>query len=963
MKNIFYIISVGIIVGFIAFAGMLQVAHAETRLVGTTFISTDTVWDKSGSPYILSDDVLIDSGAELVVGPGVEIYGPGKGQKDILVVGGTLRVGGRPDARVSMHDFDGIYAQEDGTVILEYVDIRDTTKAIHIDGSRAVIATSTISGSESYGIQSRSSGLAVWDSVITKNAEGIHINYSPGIFQVRGDGRLVEEIGGIGNALDDIPLGTNSVTVTNSIIEDNGSAGVVNQDWVQAQMINNWWGSAGGPGLSVGTSVSDNVEFDPWLTEKPVFEAVKSRCCSSVLFIPGLEASRIYRNESDALGVVHKNQLWEPNRNADVRKLFMNPNGSSTDSTIYVGDPIDKALGISGIYGSFMKYLDDMRDGGTIEEWKSYGYDWRKPIVEVVAGSERRSTTTDSLITILESMATRSKTGKVSIVAHSNGGLVAKYFVKTLVDIGKESLIDSVISVAVPYLGTPQAILGLLHGDNQSIAGGLILKQSIARELGLNMPSAYPLLPSSEYFSRVFGPSIAFASTTIAGINDGSYPKNIDTYDAQKAFILDKSKSRNVSVSSKLSMPIEGNVLLMNAAETLHTILDPFSWPTTIAKWAIVGWGNRTAKGVVYSDKTTCKSVGGGVDCVVTPIYTATTTSSGDGTVVVPSASYGAGEVVSIDLPAQRVIDGKYIEHANILEASTTKSILGSILSTPQESSGKIKKMVDRLSRLPGVTIGEPDASMNKSFLVISTHSPVELHVYDKNGNHTGPTSPPSGISFEGDDQVLDDDLYDFFEEGVPGSSFEMHEGDSGDESFITLIDDHVEPYTVTIDGTGVGTFDYVVERIDDDVIIDRVEYVGVPVNPLTVATSTVMTISGSISSSKSLASSTILKVDFDGNGSVDLSPRPGIGGDFITHFESLKQVIRGLIGESQRSKNMMRRIDRLEDLYRKGKIEKIRDVARKSEMAIMHKNSRMLTVDEKNRVIEMIDLFIARYE
>src|SRR6185295_15310968 len=103
---------------------------------------------------------------------------------------------------------------------------------------------------------------------------------------------------------------------------------------------------------------------------------------------------------------------------------------------IYAGQPLGKAFGVVGIYGSFMKFLDGLAADGTIRGWKSFGYDWRKPIAEVVAGRTQRATTTESLVETVEALAADSKTGKVTLIAHSNGGLVAKYLVKTLAGMG-----------------------------------------------------------------------------------------------------------------------------------------------------------------------------------------------------------------------------------------------------------------------------------------------------------------------------------------------------------------------------------------------------------------------------------------------------------------------------------------------------------------------------------------------
>ncbi len=849
MKSIIYIVCAGSIIGLFTFVGFIQFAQAETIIEHVAELQGDVEWSVQGSPYILADDVFVGQGASLTIHPGTEVKSFSTERRGgIVVSGGSLSVKGSREHKVSIDGLNGIGASDNGSISIEFAQMNDMVEAIQGDHAHIFIASSTISESE-IGIKIRSSTLVVHDTEIEGNGEGIHIG-PPGIFQARASG--LEATGGIGNALEDVPLGASSVTVANSIVENNKDAAVISQDWTEAHMEGNWWGSPAGPGVSGGGSISGNVGFQPWLTKRPAYDELSSTCCSNILFIPGLQASRLFRTEIDARMTAHTNRLWEPNRNADVKKLFLNASGSSTISGIYAEGPIDAAFGIAGIYGSFMEYLDALQNRGTIRKWKSYGYDWRKPVAQVVAGSEQRATTTESLTTILEDLAASSNTGKVSIVAHSNGGLIAKYLVKKMAEAGKDGLVDTVISVGVPYLGTPQAILGLLHGDGQSIGGGALLKQSVARELGINMPSAYSLLPSKEYFKKALGPTIAFASTTI---------QDIDTYNQQKDFIVDAKNARRTTVGSKTTLPIEGNKLLVAAAEALHSILDPFSWPASIAHWAIVGWGNKTAKGVIYSDKTECRGPGLRPLCITSTLYEPISTLFGDGTVVMQSAAHDGGDVVSIDLPAQEEVDSMEIKHANILESSTVQEVIGDIITSTSGDVEKVDHIKDTLANLPGVSVGMPDQHDEEEFTVISTHSPVELHLYDAHGNHTGLIAPPAELEFEDGDEGLDEDLYTFYENKIPGTDFEIREGDIGNETYITLGKNAKGSYNVSIQGTGPGTFDYIVERIKGDEIMDRVEYLDIPVTSLTVATGTLQMF-GQNESAVPLASSTDIKVN-----------------------------------------------------------------------------------------------------
>ena len=85
-------------------------------------------------------------------------------------------------------------------------------------------------------------------------------------------------------------------------------------------------------------------------------------------------------------------------------------------------------------------------------------------------------------------LASSSKTGKVTIIAHSYGGLVAKELMMLLEARGLDHLVDRIILVAVPQLGTPQALLTLLHGN---AIFSKIFSREVMREFAENLPSAY----------------------------------------------------------------------------------------------------------------------------------------------------------------------------------------------------------------------------------------------------------------------------------------------------------------------------------------------------------------------------------------------------------------------------------------------------------------------------------------
>jgi triacylglycerol esterase/lipase EstA (alpha/beta hydrolase family) len=111
----------------------------------------------------------------------------------------------------------------------------------------------------------------------------------------------------------------------------------------------------------------------------------------------------------------------------------------------------------------------------------------------------------------------KSRNGKVTIIAHSNGGLLAKallyklkenYDYDTLLD-----KIDRVVFVAVPQVGTASAVPAMLHGYDQSLLWGKLMDKQHARELGRNMRSAYSLLPSQKYMESITTPPVVFDNT------------------------------------------------------------------------------------------------------------------------------------------------------------------------------------------------------------------------------------------------------------------------------------------------------------------------------------------------------------------------------------------------------------------------------------------------------------------
>jgi len=945
-KRLLYFVLSGFAVGSMMVTQVARV-RADT-IVPETLIVTDVTWDKSGSPYILEGDVSVE-GSTFTVKEGVEIISTAVEDEGfgIFVNGGKLMMNGKGlgDDRILTRDLRRIDVT-DGSAYIQNVDMKGGG-GFSFTNTKADISTSTITNAFQ-AITTKDSELSISGSRIEGNRSGIRVQPHE-VFQVVRP--TTPFTGGIGNALEIEPR----VTITQSAITANTRTAIENYAEYTVLSSQNWWGSPDGPQRVGVNRVVGEAEYAPWLTEEPIMQtAVEIQCCSSILFLPGLQGSRLYVDEpkSDGSSGTSANTLWEPNRNLDIRKLYLDATGTSTVASVYTKDIVDKAYGLFGIYNTFLDFLEGLKKEKTIDEWNVFGYDWRMPIVEVVAGRQKRATTTESLVEKVVDMASRSRTGKVTLIAHSNGGLVTKYLVKTLEEIGKSDLIDTVISVAVPYLGTPEAIPALLHGDNQSLVQktkGLIFSQSVMRGLGKNMASAYSLLPSREYFSKIFTPTIAFASSTMPGINNGMYPREITGFESFFSFIADTFGVRTAPSDGDVAHPIKGNLTLLMAADALHAVLDPYSWPSTIARWAVVGWNADTTKDLSYDTKHLCTKILFATACADVLTHQASTTRMGDGTVVAPSAGYNSGRVVSLDLPRVSQNENGSFHHADILQATTTQNIIKDMI---------IAGSISNTFALPsGASWDEPDYTKEPTRLVVSTHSPVELHVYDAQGRHTGRVAPPADI---------EEGLVVAFDEAIPDSQFRFYGNEDDPDTYVYLPDNTGQTYSIIMTGTDVGSATLEIERVRGGETVDRVVYPDFTVMPMTVASTTVTSniTDAPGSFAPRLASTTpSVKIDIDGNGSVDATARQGIVTDINATIELVRTTVRTLLGPIKRADNIDKRLVRLVELIKKGKLPKAKMVATKLTKKVGHINSKKITTAEKEQVIAIIEAMIGEVE
>ncbi|KKW45366.1 MAG: hypothetical protein UY97_C0024G0001, partial [Parcubacteria group bacterium GW2011_GWB1_57_6] len=133
-----------------------------------------------------------------------------------------------------------------------------------------------------------------------------------------------------------------------------------------------------------GTKIKGNASATiPYLiiqTAAPPDPCFNGACISNVLFLPGIEASRLYYR--GALGIEH--QVWEPDYRTDVTYLALNGDGTSK-YPLYTKDIVDTVQAhnpligtIADMFGSnletyagFVRFMDALVASSTVKEWRA----------------------------------------------------------------------------------------------------------------------------------------------------------------------------------------------------------------------------------------------------------------------------------------------------------------------------------------------------------------------------------------------------------------------------------------------------------------------------------------------------------------------------------------------------------------------------------------------------------------
>lgn len=565
---------------------------------------------------------------------------------------------------------------------------------------------------------------------------------------------------------------------------------------------------------------------------------------SSVLFLPGIQSSRLYKE-----GLVFEDQVWEPTTNEDIRDLVFTPEGTSLNP-IYTNDVLDEVYGFDNVYKSFLNQMAVLQQEGVIKEFSPFAYDWRYDVYKIATepvaypnGQQKR------LLDEVRALAEDSYTGKVTIIAHSNGGLVAKALLDSYGEGQLAGLVDKLVLVGTPQLGTPKALGVLLHGMDQQAAMGYLIDDLTARTVARQFPGTYTLLPSEEYF-EVTGDVVLSADNSSSTQHIRAYGQ-VNSEEDQARFLVDALDvlSGNIFAANE---PIQLDSRLVTEAQAIHRRLADWHAPEGLEVYEVVGTGVPTIKAIEYREFG-C-SDGNGF-CVLSkyakpfPIMT----TEGDETVIATSAMGYDGEKVTLKVDlfeeGEQFLTLQH-SHYDLTESRTVREFLDSVI--------RYRYLSDVL------VVPEYFSSLTRRYTIIGTHSPVYLMLTTTDGKKLGGKQGEIKTEIDGGH---------YFELG--GSRF-------------AVIPEGID-YQATIEGDGEGVYGLTVGTLQGDKqeMVHQLQ-----------ATSSLNMVAGFTSSGGELS---IFEVDTNGDGRIDRTFT--LDGQEIVipkTYADLKSAIRSLSGLSR---------------------------------------------------------------
>lgn len=448
-------------------------------------------------------------------------------------------------------------------------------------------------------------------------------------------------------------------------------------------------------------------------------------------------------------------------------------------------------LGLTGnlLARAYQEAIDffTSNDGYTLnQDLFIFPYDWRKDI----------SLTVPLLDQKINEIKLQTGTAKVDIVAHSMGGLVARIYISNASRAGN---VRKLFTLGSPYLGSVNSLKSLRYGDCLTIRElkdfpiCIGLNPLEVKDVVQNMISSFELVPSQAYYSFYSG-------------HDNNHPYPYKTESGALNYTQIKSFLTNLSY----------NTALFNPSELFHVLDSSLTNTNGVDVTVIAGSGQPTLGQIIEEKRLSLL----GIPYVHKDIVDI----NGDGTVPLLSASLNDPSQ-SLSLLGNAKVFYTKQDHGNLVSSGPALNL--------------VKNTLNNDSQLPD---GVSAAPYHFGGTGLSVHSPVNIHVYDSLGNHTGPKD-------NGD-----------FEANIPGSSYDTLD----DAKFIFLPDNG--RYEIRFEATDQGSFDFKIREFENDINTTAVLYNDIPLAAATKAEAILDT---------SLIQPPTLQVDQDGNGITDRNIDP----------------------------------------------------------------------------------------
>lgn len=643
---------------------------------------------------------------------------------------------------------------------------------------------------------------------------------------------------------------------------------------------------------------------------------------SNILFIPGIMGSKLYEQSSDCEDESEEQERWVSFDSCSQLRLQTNYLGQSlniiytyANESALVDEISIPRLGQGpNIYKSLLADLKAWKVVGRINDFAILPYDWRLRVDDLMNMS--RDPVTNKIFKdsnaelnqtyLYETISRLAQNEKVTVVAHSNGGLLIKYFVSMLEEQNDPLLdrIENIILVAVPQEGTPESVIGTLHGVELGL-GGFVMDSQTSRSLMKDGPFGFHLLPTRQYFESVATPVITIEEGLVTNNWRQQFGDSLNSYDEMRTFMIEGSGRLQPS-ESDVATPAVINEHSFTYKSQLESVLADWQAPEGIKVYQVAGTGIVTPSGLTYFTDIACVDRNIFFQCTRYERklgYRVNGVLDGDGTVVTPSAlSLGENEQVkrmwvNIDEFNQTNIDKM---HRDIMEIEDIRNF---ILGIATSSTDPVYTYLSTSSPSLG----------NGSRLVFQLHSPLDMSVRLANGQVVGSST-----------EIADGATYRRFGElqylSVPATE---------------------EDIVLKLDGRAEGSFTLDIEEVRGGEVLSRKTYSAIPT-----ATSTRVEVPiASISEVEDL----VLEVDYDGDGVADVSYNTeGVVAEEVT-YEDLFVAIKELSLNKNLEKILLSTAKTAEKFYEKSLTQA---KYKKLEVATLQVLRRQLEVYERIRLV-----------